>query len=203
MGRIDNVKANQLRGITRQQKRQATAAPLGSTSVDNGHTEFNGSESLIVKGSQRVSGLLLITGTLRVVGTFILEGITTITGALNINGPSVLNGDLTVNDPGKITIAGSAPMIVGVTSLGTPGVQIGSSVLTAVGSIMGMASGTTLIGVEGSTASVIAGSNSVKVASTGTTIAGDVIANLLTISASGKTPNVWCDPTTKKLYRLI
>ena len=96
----------------------ATATPLKRTSVTDGHTEFNGNESLLVKGSQKVSGWLIVTGTLKVVGAFLLEGITTISGALSITGPNTsITGPFHVSGntdiSGNVEITGPSTTITG------------------------------------------------------------------------------------------
>jgi hypothetical protein len=74
----------------------ATATPLKRTSVTDGHTEFNGNESLLVKGSQLVSGWLIITGTLKGVGTLIWEQAVRFSGVFTMTGPTNLDGDTKV-----------------------------------------------------------------------------------------------------------
>ncbi|TFC59402.1 MULTISPECIES: hypothetical protein [unclassified Cryobacterium] len=78
-----------------QTRNLGTTIPLRSTSVTDGHTEFNGNESLLVKGSQKVSGWLIVTGTLKVVGAFLLEGATTMTGNLVSSGTALFTGAFT------------------------------------------------------------------------------------------------------------
>jgi hypothetical protein len=81
----------------------ATATPLKSTSVTDGHTEFNGNESLLVKGSQLVSGWLIITGTLKGVGSLIWEKAVLFSGVFTMTGPTHLNGPTDVTDTLDVT----------------------------------------------------------------------------------------------------
>lgn len=113
----------------------ATATPLASTSVTNGHTEFNGNESLMVKGSQLVAGWLIVTGTLKVVGQFLLQGITTITGALSITGPNTtITGPLHVqgnqDNTGTLAVKGAATLENDLTVMGSGKILVGSMTIS-------------------------------------------------------------------------
>lgn len=111
--------------VLRESRIVQRAAPLGRTSVTNGRTEFNGNESLIVNGSQKVSGWLIVTGTLKGVGTLLWEGAmqlvgpVLVTGAarflntMSIEGVTTLLNNLVVKAAGKIIIEGSTSMVIG------------------------------------------------------------------------------------------
>jgi len=218
--KIDDLDADPFAAIYARLDALETADPLGNAAVTRGSTRFFGNESLKVIGSQLVSGWLIVTGTLKVVGALILEGITTITGALtatgttNLNGPTTQNGPLavngdttqngnvTVNSPGKIVVAGSAPMTMGITSAGTPGVQIGSSMLTSAGGTMVLASGSSTVGVSATTVTMVFAGNSVNVTSTGTRVVGALFAALPARAVAGVAAGfVRYDPVTGELFR--
>ena len=86
--------------------RTELTAMLRSASVHDGQTRFVGNESLIVEGSQKVSGWLIVTGTLRGTGTLEWLGTMNLSGAQNITGPATFTGQLTVNGPWKFVGAG-------------------------------------------------------------------------------------------------
>ena len=98
MGRIDNLKSNQLAAVVKRVRRVETTAPLGSTSVHKGRTRFVGIESLWVEGSARVIGILRITG------QFLMEGQAILSGGVrlqNLNGnPGAAN--LTIDAGGNL-----------------------------------------------------------------------------------------------------
>lgn len=83
--------------------RSETASPLRSTSVTNGRTRFFGEESLIVIGSQLVSGFLRVTGRLIIDGLGILtvQNLIELFGSMRVRA----GGDITL-DGGKIYVGG-------------------------------------------------------------------------------------------------
>lgn len=141
--------------ILRENRVVQRAAPLGRTSVTNGHTEFNGNESILVNGSGKVTGWWIVTGWLKVVGTLLMEGFMSITGNVtatgifNQNGPwnlagtGGITGDVsstgnwtqtgfyTISAGGKITVLGPLPMVIGTTSGGRPGIAFPGGVLSS------------------------------------------------------------------------
>ncbi|ANP74547.1 hypothetical protein [Cryobacterium arcticum] len=212
-----------------------TTPTLRSTSVTDGHTEFNGNESLLVKGSQKVSGWLIVTGTLKVVGAFLLEGATTMTGnlissgtalftgaftsrgttrfegdttqqgplhvvgasdftgdvdmagLLKILGNVLLTGDVVVGPGGEITIAGSAPITLGVGPNGLPALYFGSGASlegTSTGARM-VSSGSPYVEASTNSAQLVSGSRAVRVTD------GATFASGLTESANAA--NVYID----------
>ncbi|WP_104084253.1 hypothetical protein [Cryobacterium sp. Y11] len=92
MGYIDDASGKRDRqNLWAAVRKLGTMSPLDNSSVE-GRTRFIGNESLLVEGSQKVTGWLIVTGTLKVVGAFLLEGVTTITGALTSSGTALFTG---------------------------------------------------------------------------------------------------------------
>ncbi|WP_417510558.1 hypothetical protein [Microbacterium sp.] len=90
--------------------RTELTAMLRSASVHDGRTRFVGNESLIVEGSQKVSGWLIVTGTERITGTLeilgelVLSGSATISGTVSLTGTMNVTGDIKVLPGGKIQV---------------------------------------------------------------------------------------------------
>ena len=142
MGRIDNLKANEVQALVRTVRRVSTTAPLGSTSVHNGQTRFVGANSLKVEGTdgllvtgsssttgtanvsgtQNVSGAQVVSGSSTITGTQSVSGTQTVTGAQNVSGPFGLSGTQTVSGGGKIVVG---PITISPT--GTYGARISCS----------------------------------------------------------------------------
>jgi len=180
----------------------------------DGNFEWTGAASFT--GTLTVSGPTEITGNLTAKGTTRFEGDTTqvgahhvqgnqdITGTLAVKGAATLENDLRVKAGGKVTVEGSDPVVLGVTSSGAPGIQWSSG-----GRVVGGASSASMtysdktVNVGAAGAILANATNRVVVTASGTTIEGALFNDLPTISATGRTPNVWCDPSTKRFYRLI
>jgi len=83
-----------------------------NASVHSGSTEFVGENSLIVRGSQLVSGLLNVIGRLIVSGLGILEvnGLIDLLGRMRVRG----GGGVTVEDGGDIVVDGGAIKAINV-----------------------------------------------------------------------------------------
>jgi hypothetical protein len=143
MAKIDNLDQNEMKAFTGRAKAVEVMAPLGSSAVSGGRTRFIGNESLLVEGSQKVSGWLIVTGTLKVVGTFLLDGITTITGALTAKGATRFEGDTTQVGPhhvqgnqditGTLAVKGETTLEALVTLLNNLAITAGGKI--TVGSI--------------------------------------------------------------------
>jgi hypothetical protein len=136
MGRIDNLKSNELSAIVGRVRRVETTNPLDSGSVDNGRTTFRGLLSLVVQGSALVSGLLTVAGQLAVSGTQTLSGILTATGTTNLNGPVDIAGTQTVTGVlnGPWNLAGTGGITGDVASTGA-WTQSGTMTLTGAGKV--------------------------------------------------------------------
>ncbi|TFC78157.1 hypothetical protein E3O45_05960 [Cryobacterium sp. TMS1-20-1] len=203
-------------------KHSAVATPLASTSVSNGRTRFIGLESLIVIGSQLVSGLLSISGSLEGVGAIIWRGSIKVLGlgTLDVGGPATfsatldvtaetrlrgattLENDLNVTAGGKILVAGSSPVTVGVTGNGFPGIETSAGRLTGGSNQLAMtnAAGSAAVAVQSDRALVAYGTNGTQVLPTGTYRTGpQFIQNIA--QTTSKAPNVYIDPVTGQLMR--
>lgn len=143
---------------------RAETQPFGkSTSVSEGQTRFIGLESLIVIGSQVVSGLL------HVIGRLTIEGI----GILTVNGLIELFGNMKVKAGGTIEVDGGespATLADGALSFETGG-RVEADV--DVGGIR-MRSGDAVVNA-GDVASIRKGDSSVTAGPLGVTINGDEI----------------------------
>lgn len=218
MARIDNLKKNELATVVNRVRRTETTAPLGSTSVHNGRTRFVGSNSLVVEGSSLTSGTASITGTQTVSGTANNSGTvnnsgvvnnsgsinnigtSTNTGQTNLNGAVSVIGTVTVSGGGAVTVSGSTPATLGITSLGTPGLQIGSTSISSIAGAIGMVAGSNSIVVGSASAVMTAGSRSLTVNSTRTQVQGpfDVVGAITGTSKSFKIPH----PTKPDMFLL-
>lgn len=187
-----------------------------SSSVTNGRTRFIGLESLIVIGSQLVSGLLTVVGRITVTGLGILEvlGLIDLTGRMRVQaGGEIVIGNVSIKD-GKITVGAGGSQIVIDGATGT---------ITVPGTIpitLRQVSGLARIDL-GSTAQIWSGGDGVTVNASGggfinvysggvdigagvgktATITGDVKMQSLGTKPSGlgTLPVTW-DPVSKQLY---
>lgn len=216
MGAIDNLNNDEMRGIIKRLERLERAAPVGFSTVSRGALIIKSIEGLIVEGSAKITGILTgagqflwngivtLTSTFTATGTTRFEGDTTQQGPFHIEGATDLTGTMTVASGGKVTVAGSDPVSLGVTSSGAPGIEWSSG-----GRVVGGASSASMtysdktVNVGAAGAILANAANRVVITASGTTIEGALFNDLPTISATGRTPNVWCDPSTKRFYRLI
>ncbi|MHC9046816.1 hypothetical protein ACYX8G_19700 [Microbacterium saperdae] len=136
-----------------------------SSSVTDGRTRFIGDESLIVIGSQLVSGVL------RIVGRLILEGL----GILTVNGLIELFGSMIVKSGGSIDINGSD----GTTRISNSRITFanGSQVRSDIGDGVQLQTGGTKVSVQDGYVQVTIGLRSFIVNSDGHSMPG-----MLTIS---------------------
>jgi len=211
----NDPKGNQLRSLVRAPRQVAVATDLRNASVSGGRTRFIGSNSLVIEGSSSTTGTANVSGTQNVTGSTNLNGPVsiagnqTVTGILNQNGawnlagtggitgavsstgPWSQTGTITVSAGGSIVVAGSTPATLGITSLGTPGLQIGSTSLSSVAGAIGMVAGAGSV-IAGNSAAVIAvGSRSLTVNATLTRVQGpfDVVGAITGTSKSFKIPH--------------
>lgn len=85
-----------------------------SSSVTNGRTRFIGLESLVVIGSQLVSGLLHVVGRITISGLGILEvlGLIDLTGTMRVQaGGEIVIGNVSIKD-GKIIVGAGASQVI-------------------------------------------------------------------------------------------
>ena len=215
MARTDNLDRDPMRDILRRLRALEKATPLNNASIgrnglrvhDGGHILIENNGGITITGPD---GEIVGSGTIDWTGPVNLDGDTTISGTLDVSGLVSLLNDLLVKAGGQITVEGSIPMQFGASVLGIPGVSF-----TGGGGLVGNGSGAALFGGTGvgsgaavvatsSTASMSAGSNAVSVDGTRAHVSGGIdFLSLPTTPASGKTSNVWIDPSTKILYRMI
>lgn len=215
MAKIDNTNANIFKELFRRLRALETASPIGSSSVTRGALRIASIEGLIVEGSAKVTGLFKGVGTFlwenifNVTGTATFTGTTNLDGPVDIDGNVALKGDLAVKAGGSVTVEGTNPVKLGVADNGFPGLQFPAGALTAASSSIQMQSGNAAIGATDGQASMVVGAVGMGVNASGTSILGafntDGIVNMLslpTVSATGKTPNLWVDGNGK-VWRLI
>jgi hypothetical protein len=192
MGRIDNLNGSETRERARRQRVSERTSELGNTSVTEGETEFIGEESLKVIGSQIVEGRLIVEA------LFVADGQT---HRLTITGDIDLSGDFTVDDNGKITVAGTSPMTIGITSNGRPGIEFAGGILSSAADRVALTKGDATVGVAPEFAAIAYKDRVVLLQEKGTTIQGPVfMPGLRTIS--GVSANVAVDPDTGELHTI-
>ena len=213
MARIDNLDKGELRDLLRRVRALEKATPLNNASIgrnglrvhDGGHIVIENNGGISITGPD---GELIGSGTIDWTGPVNLDGDTTISGALDVSGLVSLLSDLLVKAGGQITVEGSIPMQFGASVLGIPGVSF-----TGGGGLVGNGSGAALFGgtavgsgaavvATGASASLSAGTKVISVDSTRAKIDGGLqLANMPT--RSGVTPNLYMDPTTGIISRVI
>lgn len=191
-----------------------TQSPLRSSSITSGRLRVGGTAILLVDsdGGIVIQGKLNGNGTLEWTGPVNLKGLTTITGDTTIDGLTKLLKTLTVAAPGKIVVEGSNAMTLGVGAFGLPGVGFASG-----GGVSGYTGGAFLHGgsntvgcIANSTVATLSGgiNNYITASATKVSVSGPFettgivnLNNLPTVSATGKTPNLWVD-SAGKLWKL-
>jgi len=133
MGRIDNLKGDELRGVMGTIRRTATTNSMDSGSVHNGRTRFVGPGSLLVEGvnALMVTGSALVSGLLSVVGNLIVSGYHGITGNLNVSGPWNFSG--TGGITGDVSSTGTWTQSGTINLTGAGKVQSASVAMDAAG----------------------------------------------------------------------
>ena len=195
---VDNLNRSRDRNSVRRQHRVEVGAPAGRTAVTEGSFRILSNEGLYVLGTAVVSGWLIVTGTLKIVGRLLLEGVTEITGLFQLKGDAEFTGNVIVKDGGEITIEGARPVRIGIADNGLPGFQFPSGSVTASDDGVAIQSGNGGLGVADGVASLIVGDRGI-----GVTPAGVSFVNLPTRSSASFTSNLYVDPATQILYRLI
>lgn len=188
--------------------RLESGAMLENSSITNGRMRFIGGLLRVDSGGRvEIVGTLNADGTINFKGPFALKGPATFEGDIN------QTGNYTVNSPGKITVAGSNAMTLGVGAFGLPGVGFASG-----GGVSGYTGGAFLHGgsntvgcIANSTVATLSGgiNNYVSASATKVSVSGPFettgivnLNNLPTTPASGKTPNLWID-SAGKLWKLV
>lgn len=207
MSRMVSVDVDDMADILRRLRALETATPLFAASVTSGRVRIGGTATLLVDSSGGIvvhgsiggDGAFTWSGILNADGTITLDGPTTINGTLAIKGASTLNGNLTVAGGGRIT--------AGVLTIDPTGGTFGGALVSAnaidvvapsfntTGNIFSQGT-ITSNGLLRAEVNASVGSN--------LTVGGKITnTNMPTTPASGKTANVWQDPSTKILYRMI
>ena len=197
----DPTGSDSMRELVKRIRRLETGSPLGNSSITKGSLRIASAEGLIVEGSAKVTGTLAVTGILNANGTVTLTGTVGISGPLDITGNTTLSGDLTVDSAGQITVAGAAPMVLGIAANGYPGIEFPVGRLTAGANQVALtnSAGTAAIAVETTRAIVAYGINGMQATAAGTYTTGKVFLQDLATTTSA--PNLYCDPVTGQLKR--
>jgi hypothetical protein len=209
----------------KRQNRVERGAPIGFSSVGRGALRIYSEEGLIVDGSARISGVLDGDGTLNWTGDSNLNGDVYVTKTLNVtadtnlSGPTViddtldvtaetrLRGDTTLESDMEVINGGSVKVgtvMLGVTSNGRPGLDFDGATLTEDADRLAMESGTAVVGVAPTFAAVAFANKSIVVNGTRTTVNGGLaLGSLSEVPAAGRTPNLWIDPASGVVSRLV
>lgn len=217
----DNLNGSEIQWIKDQLRDLLLRNFLESASVTIGRVRIGGTAILLIdsNGGLVIDGKLTGSGRFVWTGPAAFDGDVKITKTLDVTGTTKLNAtvelfnDLLVKAGGKMTVEGSVPMIMGVTPLGTPGIQFGAATLSSNGAGVALASGSASVLAEPSAAGIRFGAIQLYVNSTGATVAArlDVtgaIAGQANMSAAGSffnpgitsataSPNVYADSTGK------
>lgn len=176
--RLRDLDQSGLDSIMRRISDLETATPLRNASVTAGRVRIGGTAVLLVDSS----GGVVIHGSLNGDGT------------ITWTGPFNLTGTETVNGGGKIVVAGSVPMTLGVTSDGRPGVEFAGGRMTSDGSRIAMSSGSSVVGAASTFASISNGDTVFLAQSTGPSI--------LNLPTTTNAANIYAD-ANGKLYRAV
>jgi hypothetical protein len=215
MPRIDDVKESEAAKTKKLVRRANRATPGNNQSVTGGRTRFIGIQSLIVIGSQLVTGLLEVAGRFEGNGTILWRGSMKILGlgTLDVDGPATfratldvlaatrlrgkitLEDDMTLVGPGKIKVG---TVTMGVTSNGRPGIELEGGILSSAEDRVALTQGSATVGVSETFAAMAFGASAVLVRQDGTTIVGPIYLPALP-PISGVSTNVAVDPQTGKL----
>lgn len=224
----DPTGADSMRELVKRIRRLEAGSPLGNSSISKGSLRIASEEGLIVEGSASVTGVLkglgqllwngIVTltstftakgvtrfeGDTTQVGPFHITGATDVTGLLTVNGNADFNGIVNIDGPlgvnglsylrgttevsGDLTVVAGGIITVGAgLTLEPLGAGGGAINFQPTGSISASIGRIVMISPDG-TASLVVGNSGVSI-------------TLTSISATGKTPNVWAD-ANGKLWRL-
>lgn len=143
MGRIDNLKADELGAFVRRHRQLATATPQNNASVSDGQFSFYGLFSILVEGSGLVTGLWDIDGELRVGGELNGSGEFTWTGPVNLVGDTEVSGDFDIIS-GGIFRAGNLTITPGGVITGASGLIFNPNGILSVQGSLNVTGNTTL-----------------------------------------------------------
>lgn len=230
MAGLDDLSRGELPGILKRLRILETASPLqnasigegglrvhsgGVITIENGGLKVTGSIDVI--GELIASGILTFTGTLTQEGesTFTgathFEGDTDVTGQLDVDGPMTTTGTLSVENvttlksdlnvtTGKVKV-GSAMTLDPSVSSGALVFSNGAQVFTDATTVQ-MFKGGSVVQIDSSSAKLQATGGYVNVDSAGVRIDGP-LRNSSGATISGVTANVYMDPTTGAIKRIV
>ena len=218
MAGLDDLSRGELADILRRLRQLETASPLQNASIgSNGLRVYDGGVITIQNGGLNVTGTATITGTLQAdgtitfTGTFNQSGPTTFTGDTKLNGPTHINGATDIK--GSLSVEGASTLKGNLSVTGSGKITAGNTVIDPSASNGGVtfASGG---GVGGNGGNVVVKGTGNAGLITDTTAAVFAGASQLTVgdgyvkidgleTVSGVTANLYMDPSTKRVKRIV
>ena len=218
MAGLDDLSRGELADILRRLRQLETASPLQNASIgSNGLRVYDGGVITIQNGGLNVTGTATITGTLQAdgtitfTGTFNQSGPTTFTGDTKLNGPTHINGATDIK--GSLSVEGASTLKGNLSVTGSGKITAGNTVIDPSASNGGVtfASGG---GVGGNGGNVVVKGTGNAGLITDTTAAVFAGASQLTVgdgyvkidgleTVSGVTANLYMDPCTKRVKRIV
>jgi hypothetical protein len=224
MAGLDDLSRGELADILRRLRVLETASPLQNASIgSNGLRVYDGGVITIQNGGLNVTGTATITGTLQADGTITFTGTltqsgeSTFTGPTHFDGPTDVTGNFDVDGPmtttGTLDVEGVTNLKndVNVTGGGKikaggltidPSVSGGSIVFSGGGGVQGGPGPTLVKGagnagfISDTTAAVFAGASQLTV--------GDGYVKIDGLeTVSGVSSNLYMDPSTKRIKRIV
>lgn len=173
------------------------------TLTQTGPSTFTGTTNL--NGPTNIAGTTTITGNVTSTGTFTnngptnLNGATKTTGTLSVEGVTTLKNDLNVTT-GKVKV-GSAMTLDPSVSSGALVFSNGAQVFTDATTVQ-MFKGGSVVQIDSSSAKLQATGGYVNIDSGGVRVDGP-LRNTSASTISGATSNVYMDPTTGAIKRIV
>jgi hypothetical protein len=218
MAGLDDLSRGELADILRRLRVLETASPLQNASIgSNGLRVYDGGVITIQNGGLNVTGTATITGTLQADGTIAFTGTltqsgpSTFTGDTKLNGPTHINGATDIK--GSLSVEGASTLKGNLSVTGSGKITAGNTVIDPSASNGGVtfASGG---GVGGNGGNVVVKGTGNAGLITDTTAAVFAGASQLTVgdgyvkidgleTVSGVTANLYMDPSTKRIKRIV
>jgi hypothetical protein len=218
MAGLDDLSRGELSDILRRLRQLETASPLQNASIgSNGLRVYDGGVITIENGGLSVTGTATITGTLQADGTIAFTGTltqsgpSTFTGDTKLNGPTHINGATDIK--GSLSVEGASTLKGNLSVTGSGKITAGNTVIDPSASNGGVtfASGG---GVGGNGGNVVVKGTGNAGLITDTTAAVFAGASQLTVgdgyvkidgleTVSGVTANLYMDPSTKRIKRIV
>jgi len=218
MAGLDDLSRGELADILRRLRQLETASPLQNASIgSNGLRVYDGGVITIQNGGLNVTGTATITGTLQADGTIAFTGTltqsgpSTFTGDTKLNGPTHINGATDIK--GSLSVEGASTLKGNLSVTGSGKITAGNTVIDPSASNGGVtfASGG---GVGGNGGNVVVKGTGNAGLITDTTAAVFAGASQLTVgdgyvkidgleTVSGVTANLYMDPSTKRVKRIV